>query len=90
MEQALELGPCLGSGGRVVVEQREEVLQAAPAIAALDQCAQLGVVDDPELLGLLVGALQLVRGKDLGEVEKGPFGGGDRDSVDDGDVVGVE
>jgi hypothetical protein len=37
------------------------VLQAAPAIAALDQCAQLGVVDDPELLGLLVGALKLVR-----------------------------
>jgi hypothetical protein len=66
------------------------VLQAAPAITALDQCAQLGVVDDPELLGLLVGALQLVRGKDLGEVEEGLFGGSDRDVVDDGEVVEVE
>jgi hypothetical protein len=61
MEQALELGPGFGRRHGVVVEQREEVLQAAPAIAALDQCAQLVVVDDPELLGLLVGALKLVR-----------------------------
>jgi hypothetical protein len=76
MEEPLELRPSLGRRRRVVLEQRQQVLEAAAAVAAIDQRLELREVEEPQLLRLLVRPLELVRRHDLGEVQQRPLHGG--------------
>src|SRR3954451_16160617 len=81
LEQSTE--PVLGmrsgeSGAAPVVEERGEASSALAARETLDDRAQLALGNAPLGKGGLDGALQHARLRDLGEVEEGACGRGDR------------